>query len=1004
VTLLFTDVSGSTSLGETVDPEAYRGLMGEYFELSRSAVERHGGTIEKFVGDAVLAVFGIPDVHEDDALRAVRAAQEIVAGMRTLSERVRRRLGVALDVRTGVNTGVVVAGPARAGGSFATGDAVNTAARLEQAAGPGEVLLGASTYRLTSHAVAVEPVPPVAAKGKAEPLTAYRLLGVATDVPARASRSGPLVSRGEELAALTAHLDEVLGRRRAAVVTVLGPAGIGKSRLCEEYLAAAADRALVLRGRCLSYGAGITWWPLVEVVREVVGLSEQGADAPGHVRSAMAGHPEAEGVTLVLQPFLGAGGAPRTAGETVWALTTLLAHRAAARPLVVAVDDVHWAEPLLMSSIADLVAGLAGSAVQVVCLARPDVHERHPGWLDRVDSAVVTPGPFGAEETAARLAALLGDPVPAEFAAACAERSAGNPLFLEELATHLVEAGLLRRGAGGWELAGPLESTGMPLTLSALISARLSDLPEGDRESLERVSVVGLEATTAQAVALHDDAAAVPARLASLGRRELLLRRVRHDVERWAFHHVLIRDAAYESMPKALRADLHVRLADDLGSGATGAGAEVLAFRAHHLERAARYRRDLAPLDPDVDELVTRAIEMLMAAAADARDRDDLDAALGLLERGVSLCPPSTALHRELLVRSYQCLLDREMVGSLAAVLDQIESVMDDTASPLDVAFLAGERRLVDREAQGDEPIAELVRLAREAGDGPRLTIGLWAWFWESMIHGRWTAAVPLREELERVGDLHTRRICDLTAAMVTLFGPRPLTELTERVERQQAAPGLSPLHRVRLQVLGALAAAGPDHPEAGRLVREAWAAVDSGPQLRSLDNVTNLVEAEALLADDLDRAIDGFALLNEGLRSQANEGALSTYAAWQVLLQLERGDDPDQVQATLDEAERLTAGVDVMSQALVATGRAVVASRRGQSDAVRLAEEAVAWVDRSENLWHAADIRRWLAEVARAAGEEDLARRWLQEAAERYRRKGMARQERRVREMLDHG
>ena len=273
VTLLFCDVAGSTALGEQLDPEALRGVMSRYFAVARGAVQRHGGTMEKFVGDAVLAVFGIPEVREDDALRAIRAAAELRDSLAALSAELMGSMGIELAVRTGVNTGSVVAGSAREGGSFATGDAVNTAARLEQAAAPGEVLIGALTWWLVRDAVEVEAVAPLVAKGKAEPLPAYRLVQVLDSERGRNRRpDATLVGRERESRALTEALARTRKDGRAQLVTVLGPAGMGKTRLVEHFLAGLGKDVRVLRGRCVSYGSGITFWPMVQVLRQAAGL------------------------------------------------------------------------------------------------------------------------------------------------------------------------------------------------------------------------------------------------------------------------------------------------------------------------------------------------------------------------------------------------------------------------------------------------------------------------------------------------------------------------------------------------------------------------------------------------------------------------------------------------------------------------------------------------------------------------------------------------------------
>ena len=271
VTVLFTDLVGSTSLGEGLDPEAVRRVMSRYFDAMRAVVERHGGTVEKFIGDAIMAVFGIPTLHEDDALRAVRAAAEMGDALAELNVTLEREQKIRLTTRTGVNTGEVVAGDAAARQQLATGDAVNVAARLEQAAGPGEILLGETTYRLVRENVRAEEVEPLELKGKSLPLAAWKLLEVLPDVPAFTRPiATPFVGRDEELASLRAAFDQAAREETCVTATIVGLPGIGKSRLARE-LIGAADDARVLVGRCLPYGEGITYAPLAEMVRQVAG-------------------------------------------------------------------------------------------------------------------------------------------------------------------------------------------------------------------------------------------------------------------------------------------------------------------------------------------------------------------------------------------------------------------------------------------------------------------------------------------------------------------------------------------------------------------------------------------------------------------------------------------------------------------------------------------------------------------------------------------------------------
>jgi class 3 adenylate cyclase len=339
VTVLFCDVSGSTAFAESRDPEAVRAVMARYFEVARTAIERHGGTVEKFIGDAVMAVFGVPTIREDDALRAVRAAEEL-------------RDGVDIPVRIGVNTGEVVTG---AGDTLVTGDAVNVAARLEQAAGVGEVLLGERTYELVRGAVEVELMPPVDVKGKSDPLTAYRLGSVTGETGVTRRLDAPFVGRGRERALLSGAWDRCVTERACALFTILGSAGVGKSRLAAEFLDDVD--ATVVRGRCLSYGEGITYWPVVEVVKQLLGPEQPSTPA--------------------IAALLGDGVA--SADDIAVATRKLFEASAETRPLVVVLDDVQWGEPTFLDLVEQVADWSRGAPILLLCLARPDLLDLRAG-------------------------------------------------------------------------------------------------------------------------------------------------------------------------------------------------------------------------------------------------------------------------------------------------------------------------------------------------------------------------------------------------------------------------------------------------------------------------------------------------------------------------------------------------------------------------------------------------------------------------------------------------
>ncbi|HEV8421399.1 MAG TPA: adenylate/guanylate cyclase domain-containing protein, partial [Actinomycetota bacterium] len=326
VTVLFSDVTGSTRLGERLDPESLRQVMGRYFEEMKAALEAHGGTVEKFIGDAVMAVFGIPTLHEDDALRAVRAALEMRERLERLNRDLERDRGITILTRTGVNTGEVVAGDPATGSTLVTGDAVNVAARLEQSAQPGEVLIGEPTYRLVRDAVTAEPVEPLTVKGKDEPITAFRLLEVHPEAEAvRRHLDSPMVGRDRPLSLMKQTFENAADDRACHLFTVIGSPGVGKSRLVHEFVSAIAGRSSVLRGRCLPYGAGITYWAVVEMVRQAAAITDEDeVDAAAGKLAALIPEDDREAVADRLMQVIGLREATAPAEEIAWAFRKLL--------------------------------------------------------------------------------------------------------------------------------------------------------------------------------------------------------------------------------------------------------------------------------------------------------------------------------------------------------------------------------------------------------------------------------------------------------------------------------------------------------------------------------------------------------------------------------------------------------------------------------------------------------------------------------------------------------
>ena len=571
VTVLFSDVAEFTGLGERLDPESLRRLMSRYFDEMRRVVERHGGTVEKFIGDEIMAVFGVPQVHEDDALRAVRAAAEMREALGPLNDALEQTWGVRLRTRTGVNTGEVVAEDPAAGSSFVTGDAVNLAKRLEQAAGPGEILIGKATYPLVKDAVTAGPLQSFQVKGKSEPVSPLRLDEVEARAPGLLRRlDAPLVDRVLELAALAEAFERAERTRELQLVTVLGAAGIGKSRLVGELVGSIEDRARILKGTCLPYGDGITFWPIVQILRQAGG--DEG------IARVLAGVEDGGLVAERLSGLLGTAPDASTE-ETFWAVRRFLEAAARDEPLLVLLEDIHWAEPTLLDLIEYLAGWTRGAPILVVCPARRDLLERHPGWLTpRRNAFVVTLEALAGADVDALLDGLRSEaPLPERALGRIAAAAEGNPLFLEQLVAMASENG------GDDELA-------IPPSIQALLAARLDRLSADERAVIECAAVVGREFLRGHVVDLssEDLRPTLGSHLMALVRKELIrpdTAATGHD-DGFRFRHALIRDAAYDGMPKEVRADLHERFAWIVEASYPERRTELEEIVGYHLERA----------------------------------------------------------------------------------------------------------------------------------------------------------------------------------------------------------------------------------------------------------------------------------------------------------------------------------------------------------------------------------------------------------------------------------
>jgi class 3 adenylate cyclase/tetratricopeptide (TPR) repeat protein len=771
VTVLFCDVTGSTALGERLDPESLRGVMARYFDVARLIVERHGGSVEKFIGDAVMAVFGIPVLHEDDALRAVRAAAELRDGLAGLNEGLVRDYGTTLDLRIGINTGEVVTGTKE---RLATGDAVNVTARLEQAAQPGEILLGAETRALVRDAVVVEAMEPLGLKGKTAPVEAYRLVSVRPEASSR-RRAGVMVGRERELGRLRAALTQAVADGSCQLFTVLGVAGVGKSRLAYEFLDG-LDGATVVRGSCLSYGEGITYWPVVEVLKQLLGAEpEQRLVGLGLDSSA----------SRAIHAVLGDGSLVASVEEIAWAMRRLLEAVAADAPLVVVLDDIHWGEEAFLDLV-DHVADLSRDApILLLCMARPELLDRRPNWGGgKLNATTLLLEPLAEGDADALVTSLLdGAPADEALRARILAAAEGNPLFVQEMVA------LLRESPGG--------TVAVPPTIQALLAARLDQLDVSERVVLERGSVEGRVFHRGAVQALSPDEAELVGPLTALVRREL----VRPDrpqlpgEEAFRFRHLLIRDAAYDALPKATRAELHERFATWIGEH----GADLVELDevvGYHLERAYRYRVELGPAGEAALRLSERAAERLAAAGMKAVARGDLRAATNLLGRAVALLPSDDARRLSLLPSFGRALHE-------AGQWDRAQAVLSEA---VEVGLATGERTVVadgsvalthlrlftstTSHEEARTELADAVRVYEELGDqaGLARALGLagqlrfWAGEAASAIEDLERAAHHAHTAGDRLQEIHSLGYVVIAA----VNGPMPVVEALARAEQMR--------------------------------------------------------------------------------------------------------------------------------------------------------------------------------------------------------------------------
>ncbi len=1021
VTVVFADVIDSTGLGERLDPETTRRVMTRYFDVLSGVLQRHGGRVEKFIGDAVMAVFGVPAVHEDDALRAVRAAMEIRTSLASLNEELHRAYGVTLQVRTGINTGEVVSGDLAAGQTLVTGDAVNVAARLEQGAGPGDIVVGEATYRLVRDAVSVEPTNAGQLRGKDEPVAIYRLLEIREDdIRAARGLASPIVGRAGELSLLQQAFELSAREGACYLFTVLGTAGVGKSRLTEEAITSLGGRPIVLGGRCLPYGEGITYWAVREVVWQACDIPAE-ADtklARETIAAHLRGEEHAERITEGVAQLIGLVGASGTPEETFWGFRRFIEVTAQERPVVIVFDDIHWAQPGFLDLV-EYLSDFTRGPVFVLCLARVELLDISPAWgAGRKNSMTITLAPLSDEESQLLVQNLLGGgDVDGQTGRAIAEASEGNPFFIEEIVRMLLDQESLRLERGLWVASRDLARFEVPPTIAALLAARLERLDEAERAVAQRASVIGKVFYWGAVAALTPEAERgdVGRQLQSLVRKELMSPDVSpfSDEDAFRFRHILIRDAAYQAIPKEMRADLHERLAAWVEARVGDRMPEFEEIIGHHLEQSYRYRSELGRVDEHAQGLAVRAAERLASSGRRAFARSDLSAASNLLHRAVDLLPENHPARASVLADFGHALLDR---GDLA----QAEKILDAASRG---AEAAGDRRAAARarlsrlwlqlhtKPEGQTAVIQrgvegIFPILGQAGDERGLAQAT-----DLLVEVDWMACHYRAAErgLERVvrsaglaGDRGREMSALARLAAAVLLGPthaeeglRRCKEVRQRASGDRRVEASVLMAEAQLQaMLGRFKGSHERIEQARAIFEDLGLGLWSSGADEALGSLERLAGNHAAAEQALRRGYEELERLGE-------RGFLSTMAA-------ELGQSVV-AQGRLEEAERLAriseeagASDDAASQVMLLGIRAKVDAREGDLDqAESQARQAVKLANATDALNMRGDAYMDLAEVVLLAARPKEAADSLEEAIRLYEEKGNLVSAERARESL---
>jgi DNA-binding SARP family transcriptional activator/class 3 adenylate cyclase/tetratricopeptide (TPR) repeat protein len=981
-TVAFLDLSPSTSPVTSLDPEALRRLVRRHVGTAADVIARHGGTVEHLIGDTLVAVFGIPAVHEDDALRAVRAVIELRGELAADNEKLAHAGGIRLAARVGLDTGEVLVGDPAAGQPIASGDAVRVAARLQQAAGEGEILVSESTRRLIQHAARFEPVVHRALEIHGQPVPAWRLLDVVAGAPAFARRlDAPMVGRAAELAQMRAAFGTTVQERGAHLFTVIGEAGIGKSRLVQEFAESLGSDALVLVGHCPAYGAGMTFWPLRELVTQVTGTGRE------DLLRLLEGEEDAESIADQVMGATGLAKTSRRPEAPFPALRRFFEALAREQPVVVIFEDVHWAQPTLLDLI-EYLAEWARQAVFLLCLARPELFEERSTWAGSKSNAMsLALEPLGPEDTEKLIAdRLMGGTLPPETVVRVAEASQGNPLFVEQLLAALKEKG----------------NIAVPPSVQALVAARLDRLGPAERDLIRTASLIGVDFSVEALMALLPEEARPFAgrHLRALERKQLIRPSALASAgeETFGFCHVLVQMAAYRSMTRETRSELHERFAGWFeGEAAEGTPGfeEVVGY---HLEQAHGERQWLGLFDAHSRTLAERAGERLAGAGLQAFGRFDVAAAENLWSRAKSLLPPD---HTELpqvrryLVEAYQ-VLGRHAHAD-AILREMLDELRAEKYRPLEQ--IIGLERARICMFTGPDPVSlrtirveaeRALEVLDESGDEAGSALGCYVLGHVHMLLGELREMEKMaRRGLDhaiRSGEPREEAAARLWVALALVLGETPVLDCVRACEELVPWRGMD--HPLVLCELAGLRAMLGDFDGARNLiVRARRLLVERIRARRPLMFAVGSSASVEILAGDLAAAERELQMALQMAREMREREWVSQFAAnLSRVLSIQDSEEAERFSTLSFET---APAESVAAQVLWRSARAQVLANRGDHrEAEQLARDAIRLVPR-EMLNLSADRRVDLAEILLAARSRKAVLPMINEAIDLYKRKG---------------